>query len=74
MLLNYFLRNRPEIKRKLIKSQMFIMSGMTCCAIAIILERYISEISIIDFLQGMFIGMSIVFMITGLIYLRIKKV
>jgi hypothetical protein len=47
--------------------------GMICLAVAILLKRFVGQSGTLAFIEGMLIGLSLVFNITYLILIRRKR-
>lgn len=54
-------------------SRIFLPLGMLFSAVAILLDRLGSNIPIISFLGGIFSGIGVAFLITGLAFIRPSK-
>ena len=55
------------IRQYLFKNyQRLLMTGMICLSAGILIDRFAGDTGILNFLEGVFIGMSVVFNLTGL--------
>ena len=74
MIARNLLYNKTKLREYLLQnSQIPLTIGMICLVIGIILSRYFIGIRIADFLAGMFMGLSVVFNLTGLILIRKER-
>jgi hypothetical protein len=63
------------IRQYLFKNyQRLLLTGMICLSAGILIERFAGDTGILNFLTGVFIGMSIVFNLTGLYLFGRKRI
>ncbi len=56
------------------KKEGLLLAGLVCIFFAIIFKYIFDETGLTDFLQGLFIGLSVVFNISYLIKIRLNRV
>ncbi len=56
------------------KKEGLLLAGLVCIFFAIIFKYSFDETGLTDFLQGLFIGLSVVFNISYLIKIRLNRV
>ena len=74
MIIKHIIRYKMEFRNRILQNSRHALGiGMFCFVIGIILSRYFEGIRLADFLAGMFMGLSVVFNITGLILIRKER-